>query len=56
MTTPDLKTCCQIYPPGIQKAGLLPDTAAGVAAKAVWDDFCEKAGGVDAVNAGRAKV
>lgn len=54
MTTPDLKTCCQIWGPGVKKGG--PNNLGDARAVAAWDEFCEKAGGVDAVNNRRAKV
>lgn len=54
MTTPDLKTCCQIYPPGVQKSGgELPE---GSRAHTAWLDFCNASGGEDLVKSRRAKA
>lgn len=54
MTTPDFKTCCQIYPPGVQKntGELPPDSQAHNA----WRAFCNAVGGEDAVKSRMAKA
>ena len=51
-STPDLKTCCHLYKPG--QPDDVPTTDGR--ALAVWKEFCEKAGGEEAVRARVAKV
>ena len=54
MTTPDLKTCCQLYRPGVQKTSLSASSDPRV--QAVWAEFVEKVGGKEVVESRKAKV
>lgn len=53
MTTPDLKTCCQLYAPGKEERKDLPsDHPAQIA----WKRFCDRVGGEEGVLERKKKV